>query len=97
MRLRIAGREMQVMNPTLDALADALGTDRSAAAKWLRRGPDYYGKKATPSLDPFKAFRRRVVNTEAIEAGWRVVTADQLRDEEQWWRDEGNRPERSRY
>ena len=88
MRLTIAGRKMVTSKATLQALAEALGhNDPNAAAKWLRRGPAYYGSKATPTLDPFKMFRRRVVGSEADEAGWRIVSAEQLRDEERWWRE----------
>lgn len=97
MKLRIAGRQMVTTKTTLEALAQALGhNDPDSAAKWLRRGPTYYGQKATPTLDPFKAFRRRVVGSEAEEAGWRVVTADQLRDEEKWWKDEATKTKPSR-
>lgn len=74
---------------TIEALADALGTSHDKATKWLRRGPEYYSQKAMPTLDPFKAFRKRVVASEAAEAGWRVVTADDIRDEESFYRQGG--------
>lgn len=79
---------------TIKALAEALGTDDAAAAKWLRRGPDYYSIKARPTTRPWKPFRGRVVNAEVHDAGWRVVTADDLRDTETFYRKGGESNER---
>lgn len=75
---------------TIQALAEALNTDDAAAAKWLRRGPEYYSHKARPTTRPWKPFRGRVVKAEVQDAGWRVVTAETLRDDEAFHRKDGD-------